>query len=294
MEIPWSQIFAVAFSAAVIVKVLDIIYQEYARGRNTKRTARDFVDANLDPLLKAADELTGKLRALAEADFKTLHHVTVDECGFENRDFASLIYLFGCFWARIEHIRVAGMSVAMASDPRGAQLQSFFDCLELRRVRMIDRILQRAIGECFLRGENAITFVDFVLEFSNENSTTRKWAMPLALFLSRLSHTSERQLLLQYGVVIHALIDTLDSEHLVTRERPGWPNKLTDRSWADLNYRVFGLYLSFVGRREKYIGPPKRAARKKKKGRRCEATLGIAPGTSVGPPLFRCAAEPQR
>jgi hypothetical protein len=266
MESAWSELFAAALSAAVLVKVLDILYQEFQQRRTSKQIAREFVDANLDPLLKAADELTGKLRALAESDFKSIHHIELNEHVLENRDFASLMYLFGRFWARAEFIRQEGMSVAMGRDTRGAQLQHFFDCLESRRVRIIDRILQRAIGECFLKGKESITFVEFVADFSRIDSPIRRWAMPLAVFLARMAHTSQRQMLLQHGAVIHALIDTLDPKHLVTRDRPGWPNKLTERSWGDLNYRVFGRYLSFVKDREKYIGPPKKAARRKRGG----------------------------
>ena len=45
-------------------------YQEVRRGSERRRTARRFVDEHLDPVLKAADELVGKLRSLAMADFK--------------------------------------------------------------------------------------------------------------------------------------------------------------------------------------------------------------------------------
>lgn len=273
-EFAWGNILAAALSAATFVKILDILYQEYGRRRIRAQTAEEFVDQNLGPLLKAADELTGKLRALAENDFRPIHNITLDDEPLQNSDFASVIYLFGRFWAQVESFRSQGMSVATGRDDRGAKLQHFLDCLESRRVRIIDRILQRAIGEVFLDGKETITFVRFVEEFDRPDSSLRHWTMPLALFLSRLRHTSERQLLLQYGVVIHALIDALDAKHLITRDRPGWPNKLTARSWADLNYRVFGRYLAFVSSRGKYIGPPKKAARK---GRQLEGTLRPKP-----------------
>ena len=61
--------------------------------------------------------------------------------------------------------------------------------------------------------------------------------------------------MLQYAVVIHALIDTLDKDHVVTDDRPATPNKLGSKSWKDLNYRVFEVYLKFVADQDKYIGP---------------------------------------
>jgi hypothetical protein len=265
MNLSWIKIIGLALGSGITVKILDIVYQEIQRWRSTRQTATTFIDDHLDPLLKSADELNGKLRSLAENDFKALHKVADSEF-LTNTEFASLLFLFGKFWAQIEIIRHEGMSVAMAKDGRGARLQSFFDCLESRRVRIVDRILQRAVGEVFIKETKTTSFVDFMTAFENENNT-RKWVTPLAKFLSRMEHTTERQQLLQYGAVIHALIDNLDPDHLVTRERPSWPNKLSGRSWRDLNYRVFGVYLKFVTNRRKYLGPPKKAARKKRGGK---------------------------
>ena len=258
----WGQLFIAALGGGFTVKLLDIAYQEYSQWKAQSKSGEQFVDQHVDPLLKSADELVGKLRSLAESDFKQIHRVIADEKCFSNQNFASLVFLFGNFWAQVEIIRKEGVSVEMAKDKRGLQLQSFFNCLESRRVRIIDRILQRAAGEAFLEGSETKRYVHFVDAFENKPEV-RRWIMPLVQFLSRTEHTTERQRLLQYGAVVHALIDTLDPKHLVTNER---------QSWADLNYRVFGVYLKFVGNRGKYIGPPKKATRKKK-GRQREETL---------------------
>jgi hypothetical protein len=269
----WLQIIGAAlgggFVGGITLKILDIGYQEFQRRRTERVTAGKFVDEHLDPLLKSADELNGKLRSLAESDFLELHDVDYTKLS-ESHQFASLLFLFGSFWAQIEIIHQQGMTVAMGRDIRGARLQQFFDCLESRRVRIVDRILQRAVGEVFIKDGKSISFVDFVSAFDADGDT-RKWLSALAIFLSRMRHTTERQKLLQYGAVVHALIDTLDPAHFVTRERPSWPNKLTRRSWQDLNYRVFGRYLNFVENKRKYLGPPKRAARQR--GRQPGKTL---------------------
>jgi hypothetical protein len=81
----------------------------------------------------------------------------------------------------------------------------------------------------------------------------RQWFSPLARALSRLNHSGAKQRLLTYGVILHALIDTLDSKHLVTRERPGWPNKLTTKTKRELKFRVFRQYLKFVNEPERYL-----------------------------------------
>jgi len=86
----------------------------------------------------------------------------------------------------------------------------------------------------------------------------KRWLQPLLQVMSHTRNGETRQKILQYAVVVHALIDTLDKGHLVTKNRPATPNKLNAKSWKDLNYRVFGVYLTFVAKRDKYIGPPKR------------------------------------
>lgn len=253
----WIDLFVAALGGGLTVKLLDILYQEYRQWKSHSRSAADVVEKHLDPLLKAADELVGKARALGERDFKPLQNLDTPEPDLTNHNFSSLVYLVAQFWVQIELMRQEGMSVAMGRSSQGARLQKFFDCMESRRVRLIDRILQRAVGEVLLKDGRPMSFVEFVNAVETD-ADVKRWLDPLMHLLSRVRHTTERQRLLQYVAVVHALIDTLDPGHLVTRERPSLPNKLTKKSRADLNYRVFGVYLAFVKDRQKYIGPPKR------------------------------------
>jgi len=100
-----------------------------------------------------------------------------------------------------------------------------------------------------------ITYIEFIRRAAAPE--TIRWLEPLRKILVRAWHTTQKQHLLQYLIVLHALIDTLDKEHLVTRDRPTISNKLSRRSWRDLNYRVFGVYLRFVVDRQKYLGLPR-------------------------------------
>lgn len=260
-EVSWWQMIGAALGGGFTVKVLDIIYQEIRKRVDKSDAAEKFVDQHLDPLLKASDELVGKLRSLADEDFKTIKDVTADDQSLQSHDFGGLLFLFARFYAQVEIIRREGMSVAMSQDDRGLKLQKIFDCLESRRVRILARINQRAIGEATLTEKGPMTYVQFVAAFE-AGDPIKRWIMPLATFLARMEHTKERQTLLQYATVLHAMIDTLDPKRTVTRNRPSIEHKLTAETWKDLNYRVFGVYLKFVDDRRKYIGPPKKAARK--------------------------------
>ena len=99
-----------------------------------------------------------------------------------------------------------------------------------------------------------MNFVQFMKSFDSD-PYMKRWLKPLLEVLAEVSQVDARQKVLQYAAILHALIDTLDSRHHVTRDRPATPNKLNKHSKRDLQYRVFGVYLTFVSDRQKYIGP---------------------------------------
>ena len=261
-DIDLLKLLAAGLGGGFTVKMLDIGYQELRRRFEGHRSARRFVDENLDPVLKAADELVGKLRALANSDFRTLRNRrTGSTSGIGYRDYIGLLYLLARLWACIEVFRRGGLSVSIAKDDRGEKLGHFMDCIDSRRIRIVDRLSQRAVADLVLpRSDDdydMIPFIDFVRMFESD-AEAQRWIAPVARILDRMQHTSARQTLLQYGVVIHAMIDTLDPHHKVSRDRPSYPNKLSKKSRSHLKYRVFGVYLTFVRKPQKYLGPPKR------------------------------------
>ena len=247
------------------MKLLDLGYQEVIRRFERKGTARKFVDENLDPVLKAADEVVGKLRSLSNSDFKPLHSTVSED--IENHDLIGLVYMLAKLWTTLEIFRHEALSVSITQDVRGKQIFSFMDCIESRRVRVVDRLSQRAVAELLLTTrqgrQEPIPFINF-MKLLRHDYDAQEWFRPMIQELSRTRHRSERQRLLQYGAIIHAMIDTLDPDHTVTRDRPSYSNKLTKKSRTNLKYRVFGVYLRFVSNPQKYFGPPKRRPEIKK------------------------------
>jgi hypothetical protein len=250
----WWELFTAAAGGGAAFKVFEIGYREARDWFADRSKSTKLIEANLEPLLKACDELVGKLRSLAEKDFLPLRNA---ECeGLDDHDFASVVYLFVQFWAWVEIIRLQSFDRDMGRSKTGKQLTAFSDCLESRRVRLIDRMSQRAVGESAISDGRAANFVQFV-QRHDESIYIKRWINPLCLVLKSLDDPKARQRTLQYAVVLHAMIDTLDPDHHITRDIPATPNKLTKKSWRDLEYRVFGVYLKFVKGRAKYIGPPK-------------------------------------
>ena len=216
------------------------------------------VEDQLDPLLKAAGSLGGKLRSLAVEDFVELakfHQPAVAKVGNDAADFVNLLYLFGRFWAQIEILEIQSRYVRLSKNATGSSLLKFLNCLEARSVRLVERGWQRAFGGILLerRGEqvDCMGFADFLRRYRTEPSW-REWFEPLTQVLRRGRERSTRQKLLLYGVVLHSLVDELDPRHEIVHDRPPYPNKLSKRVRRDLRYKVFSVYLPFVTNHRKY------------------------------------------
>ncbi len=234
------------------IKLLDFLFQEFKEWRVGKSDHTKDVDRSLEPLLRAADELVGKLRSLAEQDFLPVRQTDLTK--LDDPGLGSLVYLFGQFWSEVEIVRFRGLSSQVAKSQRGRRTQAFLRCLESRRLRLIDRISQRALGEAAQVDGRTMNYVEFMKSLDSDAYLAR-WLAPLLEAFQAVELTEGRQRILQYTIVIHAMIDTLDKDRLVTRDRPSIPNKLNKRSKRDLTYRVFGVYLGFVSNQTKYIGP---------------------------------------
>ena len=257
-NVGWFDLATAALSGGIVVKLLDIAYREYQARKQRSQTAKRFVDENLDPLLKAGDELVGKIRSLADRDFKPLSESIFVSCEAKiNSEHASVAYLFARFWARVEILRRQSLYVELSRDERGTRLMSLLNCLESQRIRIIDRIGQRAIGEALTYTTqterlDCISYVDFVEKYEKVQRF-REWLEPLLSVLSQAAR-AQKQRVLQYGVVVHALLDTLDEKHGVTSDRPSYPHKLSVKTKRSLKYRVFGKYCRFVSDQGKFYG----------------------------------------
>lgn len=265
----WLEFIIAGATGGLAVKLLDVLYQEIRRRIEKKTTVEDFVQAQLDPILKAADELVGKLYSLAQEDFGSMPEALnrQDKQSYENVDLTSILYLFSQFWATIEILRRASIYVRLADSPSGTKLTKFLECIESRRVRVLVRVRQRAIGESLIVADRerirAMGFSEFTATLSTDD-TLLEWTHPLAEILIRTKHgsrtqqTTERQRLLQYGIILQALIDDLDPDHATSRERSPLTTKLSRQTRPALSSRVFALYLPFVEDSEKYWQHPRK------------------------------------
>ena len=260
MTTSWLDLFAAAVSGGLIVKFLDVAYAEYRRRSEKSISSMDMVDRHLDPILKAADELVGKIRDLAQTDFNEIQKARslINLPEDITSPYFNLVYLFANFWARVQALRIDGNYVNLGANKTGSKLLTFISALEASRTRLLSRAFQRGIGEALIEISDsrlrAITYYEFVRSYK-ESPEFRIWFDPLVVILDHVNHTKDRQRLLVYGAILHALIDTLDEKHLVTKGRPGWANKLSKKSRRDLRFRIFRVYLQFVPQPDRYYQP---------------------------------------
>jgi hypothetical protein len=251
-----------AISAGVgasALKGFQYLYGEWRHSRQMRESARQIIDQHLDPILKAADDLVGKLQSVAAHDFQEFRRMPNPADGIAaNIELTNILYLFGQFWSRIQILRQEALYVNLSADPRGERLRSFLEMLERRGIGIVDRPYQRAMGEALIRSRaralHCISYYSFAQIYLSNQSAVQDWFHPLRDSFSRVDDRSIRQRILLYGSVLHAMIDTLDAAHRVTSERPGWANKLTKKSRAELRFRVFANYLPFVADVAKYAG----------------------------------------
>ncbi len=249
--IPWQLI-------ATIQRALGSLLTGAQNRLKSAAAARRLIATQLDPLLKAADELQGKLRSLAEEDFGEFRRMpATDLSPVDLVNLCSTLYLFAQFWGRLEILRRESFHADLARNTQGKVLLRFLRCLESRRVRLVDRAWQRAIGESVVvmgkPAADVLSFKAFVEQYETI-SRLQEWVQPLEDILRETKYPRARRRVLQYGVIVHALIDTLDPKHYTTRERPAYPNKLSRRAKRELTGRVFDTYLPDVRHPEKYTG----------------------------------------
>lgn len=263
------ELLAALGSGGLLLKLAELLYGTLSDSVRRRREAKEIIDRHLDPILKAADAVAGKIRSLAQEDFSSLRPGREDEDGREIR-ILNVLHLLAVFWGRIEILEYESLYSRLRLDPRGVRLREFLQSLQSKSVRLVDRAQQKAVGESVIQPQgnswSSIGFAEFVRRY-REDEFFRGWMVPVRRLLDR---NRDRQRILVYVAVVFALIDTMDSRHLVARARPGYANKLERQARRKLRHGVFGTYLRFVKRPEQYF-EPSGSGRGNKNARRAHA-----------------------
>ena len=232
------------------------LYPEIKRYFESRRLATNAFYKNLDPILKAASELYGKLESLAKEDFSTFTNPansnSVDTA--QNRKY--VYYLYSQFWAQLEHLRLESQYTSLSKIEKGNQLLRFIETFESRKFRILDRSMQRIIGECLITQKDqkfrVMTLNEFIIQFEDANSNLHLRVQNLESTLLSVKNKENRQKILKFGVLVAALIDHFDPKYKTVRRRDIYINKLTEKSKKSIRTLLVEHYLPFLKKTDRY------------------------------------------
>jgi len=252
----WIKNTIALISGGALWEGFKFLYPEIKRPIDNYSKAKKQLYENLDPILKASDELYGKILSLTKEDFATFvndKHSISDDVEQNKR---YIYYLFAQFWAQLEYMRMKSHYFSIARIKKGNELLRFIETYESREFRILDRSIQRIIGEALLE-ESGTTFKvmslnQFMNKLHDQDSNIRKWITLLEDKLGATSDKEIRQKILVFGVLVAILIDHFDPNHQIVRKREIYRNKLSEKSKSSIRRNLLGHYLKFVRNKEEY------------------------------------------
>jgi len=253
---PSLQALIALISGGALWEGFKFIYPELKQPIASRIEAKKVLYKNVDPLLKSASELYGKLLSLAKEDFSTYinpsNSISVDPQ--HNKKY--VLYLFSQFWGQLEFLRLQSQYVSFSKIKKGRQLLKFIDTIESRKYRILDRSIQRVVGECLISGKDqkfrVMTLQEFLVQIDTLSSPLNKWIPLLEQKLATVNNRENRQEVLRFGIVVAALIRHFDPDFNVIRERPIYVNKLSAKSKMTIKNNLCRYYLPFLKEKSKY------------------------------------------
>lgn len=207
---------------------------------------------SIDPILKSADELYGKIYSLSKEDFATFINPSnsISENVQQNQKY--VCYLFAQFWAQLEILRMKSQYSSIVRIKKGAQLIKFIEAFEARDFNILDRSIQRMIGEGLIENAQSSFQLMSLNQFIISLGTPRPenvWIKELETKLFSTKQVAIRQRFLMYGFLLDALIKHYDPKNKIVRERKLYINKFNKNSKKAIKWKVFKQFLPFVTNR---------------------------------------------
>lgn len=250
------QLIFATISGAMIWEGFKFFYPDIKQYFKSRNAAKKVFYNNLDPILKASSELYGKIESLAKEDFATFVNLKKSNSTNPIHNQKYILYLFAQFWAQLEYLRLQSQYIDLSKIKEGNQLLRFIETIESKRHRILDRSMQRIIGECLISNNDQkfriMTLKDFLETIENENNTLSKWIGELEKKLLNVNYKEQRQVILRFGVIVAVFIDHFDPKHKTVRRREIYKHRLSPRSKELLNKYLFGHYLKFIKNKDQY------------------------------------------
>jgi len=246
-----SKYVATIMGSVTLWKLFEFFYPDVRDYFLSRIKAKEVFNKNLDPILKASNELLGKITSMSRNDFDILREEEIDE-----NEIMYILYLFANFWSRLTILKIESDFTALARIKKGEELLIFISALEARRNRIIDRYKQRMIGEAIIDKASSplkpLTMFEFFQLYKEDDSPIKEYFEDLKLAVKEAKHRANRQQILLYGMIVHSIIEHFDPKHKLIRKRNPYVNKLSEKTKEELEKRVFGNFLPFVKKPSKF------------------------------------------
>jgi len=254
----WWQPLLTLVSGGVLWQGIKFFYPDLKQRFKSYNDAKKSFYESLDPILKAADELYGKIYSLSKEDFATFINPSHSYSEDVEHNKKYVVYLFAQFWAQLEFIRLKSQYTSLTKFKKGKQLLNFIETIESRDFRILDRSLQRVIGETLIEGATAsfkvMNLNQFIKNYDIQDSEIHKWAEKVEHKLYACSDKRNRQRILVFGVIVCSLIDHFDPDHKIIHPNKIYINKLNESSKKLLKRNLFQHYLKFINNKGNYYG----------------------------------------
>ncbi|AOZ99422.1 hypothetical protein [Flavobacterium commune] len=245
-----------AITGGVIWEGFKFLHPEVKRYFTTRREASKIFYENLDPILKSASELYGKLESLAKEDFSSFINLDNSNSIDPLHNQKYVFYLFAQFWAQIEYLRLESQYTDLSKIKKGKELLRFIETIESRKFRILDRSIQRILGECLIKEQGhrfrVMSLKEFTETLDTSKSKLSQWLENLKSTLFSTNKKEARQLILRFGVIIAILIDHFDPNYKTVRRREIYTNKLSKKSKSIIRNNLTNHYLSFISKKDRY------------------------------------------
>lgn len=243
-------------SGGAIWEGFKFFYPDPKRPIEARLAAKKTFYKNLDPILKSSSELYGKLLSLANEDFSSFINPCNSNATDPEHNQKYVYYLFAQFWAHLEYLRLESQYIDLAKIKKGKNLLRFIKTFEARKYRILDRSVQRIIGECLITNENQkfriLTLKEFLDELNNPESGVSRWTSKLETKLLSVSDKNVRQQILRFGIIIAVMIDYFDPKHETVRREKLYLIKLTKKSLNIIRNPLLNRYLPFTNDKSRY------------------------------------------
>ena len=243
-------------SGGAIWEGLKFFYPDIKRPIQARIDAKKSFYKNLDPILKSANEFYGKIESLSKEDFSTFIAPANSNSKKPEHNQNYICYLFAQFWAQLEYLRLESQYTSLSRINKGEELLKFIDTIESRKYRILDRSLQRIIGESLITEEKqkfrVLTLKEFLDGVNNPESTLSNWINYLKEVLNNTSDKEQRQIILRFGIIVTALMEHFDPKYKTVRQRSVYKNKLNPKSKRIIKEHLMKRYLSFVKKKDRY------------------------------------------